>query len=145
MKKHTQNKALIILVSLLSLLLISLSSNAENNLSEKDKNILEQSGVGLYPGLQYVNSTFNGLVGVRFATTEGVEKVRQWYREAFPEWALNDDYGAWILYNGKPGGPAEYMYKNQVMVAENENLQEWFGMPAGMKTEVVIALPEITN
>jgi hypothetical protein len=31
------------------------------------------------------------------------------------------------------------------MVAENENLQEWFGLPAGMKTEVVIALPEITN
>jgi hypothetical protein len=37
------------------------------------------------------------------------------------------------------------MSKNQVMVAENENLQAWFGVPEDMKTEVIIALPEVAN
>jgi hypothetical protein len=30
-------------------------------------------------------------------------------------------------------------------VSKNENLQSWFGAPAGMTTEVVIALPEETE
>lgn len=50
------------------------------------------------------------------------------------------------LYNGEPGaGLSDFMMKNQVMVVTNENLIEWFGLPANMTTEIVIALPEKTT
>ena len=131
---------------LLPLLLMSFGVCAENTLPAKDKAILEQAGVPLYPGLQFVNGELQGEMGVRFATADAVEKVREFYRKAFPGWALNDKYGSWILYNGEPGGgPMAYMSKNQVMVAENENLTAWFGVPENMKTEVIIALPEVAN
>ena len=146
MKNHTQNKALITLVSLLSLLFISFGSHAENKLPEKDQNIMEQAGVPLYPGMQFVNGALGGVVGVRFASSDDVEKVRKWYKDKFPDWAVNDQYGTWILYNGEPGGgPGAYMMKNQVMVVTNQNLTEWFDLPADMTTEVLIALPEISN
>ena len=146
MKNHSQNNLFIMLLSVLPLLVFSVNSFAENTLPDKDKTILEQAGIPVYPGLQFVNGTLSGMVGVRFACADDAEKVREWYRSKLPEWALNDQYGSWILYNGKPGGgPAEYMSKNQVMVNKSENLQEWFGLPADVTTEVIIALPEATE
>ncbi len=143
MQSHTKK---IKFITALLLSLMSVGVCAENMLPAKDKAVLEQAGVPLYPGLQFVNGAIQGEMGVRFATADDVEKVREFYRKAFPSWALNDEYGSWILYNGESGGgPMAYMSKNQVMVAENENLQAWFGVPEDMKTEVVIALPEVAN
>ena len=146
MKKQSQNNVLIIAVSFLLLSLFSLPAFAEDTLSDNDKSILAKAGVPVYSGLQFINGSFNGTLGVRFACSDDVEKVREYYRSKLPGWALNDQYGSWILYNGKPGdGPGDYMAKNQVMVSKNENLQSWFGTPADMTTEVVIALPEETE
>ncbi|MFC1777847.1 hypothetical protein ACFL3I_11010 [Pseudomonadota bacterium] len=146
MKNYTQSRTLLSIMSVLSLLLFSLDLCAENTLPDKDKNIMEQAGVPIYPGMKFINGALDGMVGVRFASSDDVEKVRKWYSDKFPDWAVNDQYGTWILYNGKPGaGPREYISKNQVMVVTNENLKEWFGLPADMTTEIVIALPETAN
>lgn len=113
-------------------------------LSAQDKKLLKEINIPVYPAAQFVNGSLAGMTGVRFATSDTVKKVRNWYREIFPKWAVDNRYGTWILYNGKPdGGPAEYMSKNQVMVIENKNLQQWFGLPASMTTEIVIMLPLI--
>ena len=115
---------------------------AAAELSAEDQKLLKEIGVPPYPDAQYINGSLAGMTGVRFATSDAVEKVRNWYREKFPKWAVDAKYGTWILYNGKPdGGPAEYMTKTQVMVIENKNLQQWFGLPASMTTEIVIMLP----
>lgn len=117
-------------------------TNADG-LADKDSKILQQAGIPVYPGLKYVNGSLGGPMGVRFAGTDSVEKVRQWYQKKFPDWAVNKEYGSWILYAGKAGGgPAEYMTKKQIMIVENTKLSEWFGLPPAMKTEVVIVVPD---
>jgi hypothetical protein len=113
-----------------------------NELSAQGLKVLKQSGIPVYPAATYINGTTGDITSFRFASSDNVTKVRDWYREKLPEWALNSDYGSWILYNGKPGGgPAEYMTKSQVLIGENNNLQQWFGLPASMTTEVIITLP----
>lgn len=111
-------------------------------LSAQRAKVLEQTGIPVYPAATYVNGTTGDITSFRFASSDDVKKVRGWYRNKFSEWALSDEYGSWILYNGKSGGgPAEYMYKHQILIAENKNLQQWFGLPASMTTEIIISLP----
>ena len=110
--------------------------------SAEGSKVLKQIGIPIYPAAKYANGTTGDITSFRFASSDELKKVRDWYREKFPQWAIYNEYGSWILYNGKAGGgPAEYMYKNQIMVLENKNLQEWFGLPASMTTEIVIMLP----
>ena len=111
-------------------------------LSAEGSKILKQIGIPVYPGSKFINGTTGDITSFRFASSDGEKKVRDWYREKFPKWALENNYGSWILYNGKPGGgPAEYMYKNQILVQENIMLIEWFSLPASMTTEIIISLP----
>lgn len=113
-----------------------------SDLSAEDAGILKKEGIPVHPDLNYVNGTLGGMAGARFASAKNVNIVRDWYRKEFPKWALNDQYGAWILYDGKAGGgPAAYMTKKQISVVENKNLQSWFGLPASMTTEVIIVIP----
>lgn len=140
MKKQTRR--ILFLFTLLPLVFSGFNSYAEGTLSAGNKDILKKAGIPLYSGLRYVNGGTGDITSMRFASTDDVKTVRDWYRKSLPKWALNDEYGSWILYNGKPGGgPANYMTKNQVMVMENKNLQQWFGLPASMTTEVVINIP----
>lgn len=146
MKNNTRRNAFKSLLLSMPFLLFSLGLCAETTLPEKDRKIMEQAGVPFYPGMQYVNGAFQGVVGVRFASSDDVEEVRKWYNDRFPDWAVSDQYGSWVLYNGKPGaGLGEYMMKNQVMIVTNQNLKEWFNLPADMTTEIVIALPEVAS
>ena len=111
-------------------------------LSAQGSKVLKQTGIATYPSSKFVNGTTGDITSFRFASSDNVNKVREWYRKKFPKWAIEDRYGSWILYNGKAGGgPAEYMYKNQVLIMENKNLQQWFGLPASMSTEIIISLP----
>ena len=113
-----------------------------NELSAQSSKVLKQSGIPVYPAATYVNGTTGDITSFRFASSDNLKKVRDWYREKLPKWALNSEYGSWILYNGKPGGgPAEYMTKHQILVGENKNLKQWFGLPASMTTEILISLP----
>ena len=112
------------------------------DLSAEGSKVLKQIGVPTYPAAKYANGTTGDIISFRFASSDNVKKVRDWYRKKFPEWALTSEYGSWILYNGKSGGgPAEYMSKHQILIMENKNLQQWFGLPASMTTEVIISLP----
>ncbi len=107
-----------------------------------DADKLGQAGIPVYEGAVYVNGSLAAGMGARFVTSDAVDKVRAFYRERFPGWALSDQYGSWILYDGKPGGsPADYMDKKQVMVMENGNLPGWFGLDGDMTTEIVIVVP----
>jgi len=105
--------------------------------------ILKEAGIPLYKGAQFTNGGLGDeLVGARFASSASVEDVRAFYREKFPAWALNAEYGSWILYNGKPGGgPAAYMGKQQISVRVEKNLPEWFGLAKNMTTEIIIVVP----
>lgn len=128
---------------ILACCVLSLSYGAgAAELSAERSKVLKQTGIPVYPASTYVNGTTGDITSFRFASSDEVKKVREWYREKFPEWALNNEYGSWILYNGKPGGgPAEYMSKHQILIMENKNLQQWFGLPASMTTEIIISLP----
>jgi len=113
------------------------------DLPARDAKILKEAGIPVYQGAEYTNGALGGEMGVRFASSAPVEEVRAFYREKFPTWALNAEYGAWILYNGKPGGgPAGYMGKQQVMVVNNKNLPSWFGVDKSKTTEIIIVVPE---
>jgi hypothetical protein len=138
MKKILQMSMISSLVLILSAVIVLAA-----DLPAKDAKILEDAGIPVYKGAEYVNGQLGGIMGLRLATSATLEEVRAFYRSEFPSWALNAEYGSWILYNGEPGsGPAAYMEKQQIMVAENKNLTEWFGIDKSKTTEIMIVVPE---
>ena len=111
-------------------------------LSDNHTKLLKESGIPLYKGTQFINGGLgDDVVGARFATSAAVDDVRSFYREAFPGWALQSDFG-WTLYDGEPSkSPAAFIGKKSVTVQENKNLPEWFGLPQDMTTEIMIVVP----
>ena len=128
-------------ISLVLILAIGIALAAD--LPAKDAKIMEEAGIPLYKGAEFINGGLGDeLVGARFASSAPVEDVRAFYRDKFPNWALNAEYGAWILYDGEPGGgPAAYMGKQQISVVTNKNLPEWFGIAKNKTTEIIIVVP----
>ncbi len=114
------------------------------DLPARDVKILKEAGMPLYQSAEFINGGLGDeVVGARFASAAPVEDVRAFYRDKFPNWALNAEYGVWILYDGKPGGgPAAYMGKQQVMVVKNMNLPSWFGLDKSKTTEIMIVVPK---
>jgi len=113
------------------------------DLSTKDVQILEEAGIPVYQGAQFVDGSLGSIVGARFATSAPADEVRAFYKGKFPGWALNDQYGSWILYKGEPGGgPGAYMEKQQISVVKNDNLPSWFGLDKSMTTEIIIVVPK---
>ena len=111
-------------------------------LSDSHAGLLKKSGIPLYKGAQFINGGLgDDVVGARFATSAAVDDVRTFYRDTFPGWALQSEYG-WTLYDGKPSkSPAAFIGKKSVTVQENKNLPEWFGLPKEMTTEIMIVVP----
>jgi len=111
-------------------------------LSGNDATILEKAGIPIYQDAEFINGALGGEMGARFASSTPAADVQKFYRERFPSWALNAEYGSWILYDGKPGGgPAAYMDKKQISVKKNENLPTWFGIDKSRTTEIIIVVP----
>lgn len=135
----------VFLPTLFVLTAIALSTVAAwaQGLSPKDAAVLKGAGIPVYQGAKYINGQLGGISGVRFVSSADLEEVRAFYRSALPGWALNSQYGTWILYNGKPGGgPATYMNKQQVMVVKNMKLSSMFGLDKEMTTEIMIVVPQ---
>jgi hypothetical protein len=111
-------------------------------LSDSHAKLLKESGIPLYKGIQFINGGLgDDVVGARFATNAAVNDIRTFYRQAFPSWALQSEYG-WTLYDGEPSkSPAAFIGKKSVTVQENKNLPEWFGLSQDMTTEIMIVVP----
>jgi len=111
-------------------------------LSGSDATILKKAGIPIYRDAEFINGALSAGMGERFASSTPVADVQAFYRKKLPSWALNTEYGSWILYDGKPGvGPAVYMKKKQVLVKKNENLPAWFGIDKSRTTEIIIVVP----
>ncbi len=124
------------------LLLLSAGIVLAADLPDRDMKILKEAGIPVYRGAEYTNGALGSEMGARFASSTPVEEVRAFYRSQFSSWALNDQYGSWVLYKGQPGGgPAVYMDKQQVMVVKNQNLPAWFGLVKNKTTEIIIVVP----
>lgn len=136
-------KIMQIIMSIGLILILSAVIAVAADLPAKDAKIMEEAGIPLYKGAEFINGGLGDeLVGARFASSAPVEDVRAFYQDKFPNWALNAEYGAWILYDGEPGGgPAAYMGKQQISVATNKNLPEWFGLAGNKTTEIIIVVP----
>ena len=136
-------KILHISISSLALLISSVVVLAAD-LPAKDTTILKEEGIPVYAGAEYVNGRLGeSMQGLRLVSPADLEEVRAFYRSELPSWALNAEYGSWILYNGEAGtGPAAYMGKQQVMVVENKMLPEWFGLDESKTIEIVIVVPK---
>ena len=110
---------------------------AAASLPDQDAKLIKSAGIPLYSKADFVYG--NSSVGFRFATSEPVESVRTWYRKRLPSWPVYNEYGGWILYNGKAGlGMGEIMGKPQVSVQKNDKLPEWHALDKKMTTEIVI-------
>jgi len=80
-------------------------------------------------------------VAARFATGAAVEDVRRFYRDAFPGWALQSEYG-WVFYDGETSkSPTAFSARKSVTVEENKNFPEWFGLPRDVTTEIMVVVP----
>lgn len=68
------------------------------DMSAEDAKTLKDAGIPFYKGAQYVNGKLGGqMMGLRLATSATLEEVQAFYRSELPSWALNDEYGSWIL------------------------------------------------
>lgn len=132
---------MIMSIGLILILAVGIALAAD--LPAKDAKIMEEAGIPLYKGAEFINGGLGDeLVGARFASSAPVEDVRAFYRDKFPNWALNAEYGAWILYDGEPGGGlAALTGHQQISVATNKNLPEWFGIAGNKTTEIIIVVP----
>ena len=102
----------------------------------------DKVGVAVYPGSVYC--TGDPDMGVRLATSDSPEKVREWYREKLSDWSVFDKFGMWALVEGTDvESMVDLMKNNYLIVNENSELPGWHGLPANMTTEIVIALPRI--
>jgi len=134
-----------ILVLLLSFTLINVVSAFGNaKMPSEVNNAMKKSDFPLYPGAVFCIGDANN--GMRFASKDNPEIVRQWYLNKLPEWSKNTKYGSWILYKGSSGiGMSEVMKYNRVDVHENKELPSWHSLPANMTTEILVALPRATK
>jgi hypothetical protein len=124
---------------MLVLVLVFCTTARADNLTDIDADTIKAAGIPVY--FSAVFATGNKDVGFRFATADAPDKVKQWYREQLANWSFFDSYGAWILYDGKPGaGMSDIMATNQVAVQRNDNLPEWHSLPEDMTTEIVIMI-----
>jgi len=129
-------KRLILAVICLSVVAYAFSAE----LDKAEAQLIESAEVQIYPSADYLNG--GPEVEYRFGTTKTPEEVRAWYKNQLPTWSLYEEFGGWILYDGKPGvGMAGVMTSNQVSVQKNELLQEWFGVDKAMSTEIVVMIP----
>ena len=98
------------------------------------------AGLSVYPNAVYLDGSPD--FAAKFATSDTVEVVRDWYREKLPGWAVWVDGDMWVLYEGKPGlNPMEIMGKPRVLVGVNENLPIIRGLKEDMKTEIALSVP----
>jgi len=116
----------------------TITANAAD-LKQSDVSLIKSAGVPIYSKASFVYG--NPDLGFRFATSVSPDEVRQWYREKLAKWSVLDEYGSWIMYDGKPGaGLGEVMSKSQLLIKKNENLPEWHSLEKNMTTEITIMI-----
>ncbi len=113
---------------------------AVESLSDVDAKVIKEAGISVYPDAIYVYG--NQELGIRFATTHSPEKVREWYVKQLPGWSIMDEYGIWIIYEGKPVLGGEVMLKKRIVISMNEDLPEWYSLDKNMTTDIVIMIPK---
>ncbi len=107
------------------------------DLSAGDGAVIEKAGIPLYPEADFVYG--NKELGYRFASKVPPEEVRKWYREKLPGWSVNDEFGSWIMFDGKAGADmGTIMSTNQILIIKNEKLPEWHSLGGDMTTEITI-------
>ena len=106
----------------------------------EDSALIDGAGIPIHPDATFVYG--NSQLGFRFATSESPEAVRKWYLEHLKEWALLEDMGLWILYNGPKGlgFPEFFMSRSHVTVSMNDELPDWHSLDEGMTTEIVLMI-----
>ncbi|UCF31137.1 MAG: hypothetical protein JSV26_01545 [bacterium] len=102
---------------------------------------LDGAGIEVYPGAVYCIGSAD--MGVRFATKDSPEAVREWFRKKYPGWSVREEFGMWTLYDGPPGKDfGDIVSFSNVNVQTNKQLPGWHSLPEDMTTEILIALPQ---
>lgn len=117
----------------------SIAGWSANDIPAEAQETIDATGFPIYPDASYC--TGDPSMGMRLASSDSVEKVREWYRAQFPEWSVYDKYGGWILHPGPADAPMPVvMSGNQVSITQNPALPEWHGLSPDMTTEILIAV-----
>ena len=126
-------------VLLTTLVLWSIAGWSGNDIPAAAQKVIDAAGFPIYPDASYC--TGDPSMGMRLASSDSVEKVREWYRAQFPDWSVYEEYGGWILHPGPADAPMPVVMSGyQVSISENAALPEWHGLSADMTTEILIAL-----
>ena len=105
------------------LCLVAVGTVRAADLPAADAGIIKSAGVPVFDKAVFV--TGNKDVGYRFATSEKPEVVRTWYRDKLSSWAVFDQFGSWIMYQGKAGaGLSAIMTSKQVSIVTNAKIVE---------------------
>jgi hypothetical protein len=126
-------------VLLTALMLWSIVGWSGNDIPAAAQKIIDAVNFPIYPDAVYC--TGDPSMGMRLASSDSVEKVREWYRAQFPDWSVYEEYGGWILHPGPADAPMPVVMSGyQVSITQNPALPEWHGLSADMTTEILIAL-----
>lgn len=126
----------------LCLLLPPLSFQARADMPADTAAQIEQAGIPIYPGAVYCIGDVQ--IGIRLATDDDLEAVRQWYRDKLPDWGLMTDWGLWVLHDGGPiKSGADLMSDSltSITIGEQAMMPGWYGLDADMTTEILLKAP----
>lgn len=122
-------------------MLWSVAGWSGDDIPSKYQAAIDAADVPAYPGATFCIG--DPATGMRLATSDSVETVRNWYRSQLPDWNTYEEYGGWILYAGPAGAGMSVIFGSfQVSITENPELPNWHEVPADATTEIVIALME---
>ena len=133
------------LIVVLSCVLFIPSVSLSEELSASDRKMLEKAGIPPYPeAVLYgrVESMTTGTITFSFATSDNLEKVRDWYKEKLSGWGVTEYFGSFGIYRGKEGLEwMEAMVNDNVVIDEDKNMHQWYEqLKPNMTTLVKITL-----
>ena len=129
-------------VALSLLLFMSSSAWSGNDIPVEAQKILDAANFPIYPGAVYCIGDAQS--GIRLATDDDLETVKQWYRDKLPDWSLMTDWGLWVLHDGGPiKSGADLMSDSltSISIGEQPMIPGWYGLDEDMTTEILLKVP----
>ena len=124
-------------------ILVSGSALLGEELKPETAKAMEAAGFTPYPGSVFCTGMIEQ--GMRFASSDSPEDVREWFVESLAGWNLQDieNLGLWSLYDGPAeiNSTGQIFAFNNVTVKKNADLPEWHNLSDNMTTEILVALP----
>lgn len=112
-------------------------------LSKEDASVLQNAGIPVYPNaVFYGEGKNNDFMGLKFMTSDPVDKVRKWYADKLTGWPQLEYMGSHSIYRGKPVSKwMELFGRTNVVIDKDEDAHKWYDeLSPDMTTRITVTV-----